>query len=105
MRRAPQELREVLDRVQGELAPLDRLAAIQRHWREAVGDHIAAEAWPDGERDGLVIVRCRSSVWAAELTMLEGPLLGQLNERLPRERHARGLKFTAAPARGRRPRP
>ena len=101
MRRHPQELSSVLGRVQEQLAPPDRLAAVQRHWREAVGEQVAEECWPDGERDGVVTVRCRSSVWAAELTMLEQALLEQLNERLPRERQARALKFTAAPASGR----
>ena len=103
MRRRPQELRSVLDRVQEQLAPPDRLAAVQRHWREAVGEQVAEESWPDGERNGVVSVRCRSSVWAAELTMLEEALLQELNERLPRDRQARALKFTAAPASGRAP--
>jgi predicted nucleic acid-binding Zn ribbon protein len=98
MRRAPKELRSVLATFQSQLAPPDRLAAIQQHWREAVGEEVAEEAWPDGERDGVVVVRCRSAVWAAELTMLEEALLGQLNERLPRERQACALKFTAAPS-------
>jgi predicted nucleic acid-binding Zn ribbon protein len=101
MRRAPRELRDVLGSVQERLAPADRLAAVQQHWLEAVGEQVAQEAWPDGERGGVVTVRCRSAVWAAELTLLEEALLGQLNDRLPRERQARGLKFTAAPASGR----
>jgi predicted nucleic acid-binding Zn ribbon protein len=101
MRRPPQELRVVLGRVQERLAPPDRLAAVQQHWLEAVGEQVAEEAWPDFERDGVVTVRCRSAVWAAELTLLEEALLGQLNNRLPRERQARALKFTAAPASGR----
>jgi predicted nucleic acid-binding Zn ribbon protein len=101
MRRPPRELASVLAQVQERLAPPDLLAAVQRHWRDAVGEQVAAEAWPDGERGGTVTVRCRSAVWAAELTMLEEALLGQLNERLPRERQARALKFTAAPPRRR----
>jgi predicted nucleic acid-binding Zn ribbon protein len=91
----------VLDSVQERLAPPDLLAAVQRRWRPAVGEEVACEAWPDAERSGVVTVRCRSAVWAAELTMLEESLRGQLNERLPRERQVRSLKFTAAPARGR----
>jgi predicted nucleic acid-binding Zn ribbon protein len=97
MRRRPQELRGTLDRIQDRLAPPDLLAAVQRHWREAVGERIAEEAWPDGERGGRVTIRCRSAVWAAELTMLEAALLEQLNERLSGERQVLALKFTAAP--------
>jgi predicted nucleic acid-binding Zn ribbon protein len=101
MRRPPQELGSVLARVQTQLAPPDLLAAVQRHWREVVGDQVAEESWPETERDGRVTIRCRSAVWAAELTMLEQTFLRELNERLPGERKAGALKFTAAPSRGR----
>jgi predicted nucleic acid-binding Zn ribbon protein len=97
-RRRPQELRTALDRWQAQIAPADLLSAAQSQWREAVGEQVAEEAWPDRERDGRLTVRCRSAVWAAELTMLEEALLGQLNQRLPKERQVRALKFTAAPA-------
>jgi predicted nucleic acid-binding Zn ribbon protein len=102
-RRRPQELRAALDRWQTEIAPADLLSSAQSHWREAVGPEVAAEAWPDRERQGRLTVRCRSAVWAAELTMLEETLIRQLNERLPKERQVRALKFTAAPAGGRFP--
>jgi predicted nucleic acid-binding Zn ribbon protein len=102
-RRRPQELRTALERWQARSAPADLLSMAQARWREAVGEQVADEAWPDRERDGRLTVRCRSAVWAAELTMLEEALLGQLNGRLPKERQVRGLKFTAAPTRGRLP--
>jgi len=86
----------VLGPVQESLAPPDLLAAVQRHWRAVAGDQVAEEAEPVAEDDGRVTIRCRSAVWAAELTMLEKALLEQLNERLPRERQARSLKFTTA---------
>ena len=89
----------MIERYESRLTPPDLLAAVQRRWREGVGDEIAEESWPEAERDGTVTVRCRSAVWAAELTMLAETLLGQLNERLPRERQVRSLKFTAAPSR------
>ena len=98
MRRRPQELGTVIGRLQAQLAPPDLLAAVQRHWRHVAGDQVAEESWPEAERDGRVVFRCRSAVWAAEMTMLEEALLRQLNERLPRERQARALKFTAAPS-------
>lgn len=99
MRRRPQELRGAIEEIQDRLAPPDLLAAVERHWREAVGDQVAGEAWPDGERDGRVTVRCRSAVWAAELSMLEQALLERLNERLSGGRQVLGLKFTTAPPR------
>jgi predicted nucleic acid-binding Zn ribbon protein len=97
MRRRPQELRTALDQVQDRLAPPDLLAAVQRHWSEAVGEQVAEEAWPDGEHGGRVTIRCRSAVWAAELTMLEAVLLEQLNGRLSGDRQVLALKFTAGP--------
>ena len=102
-RRRPQQLAAALDPIQDRLAPPDLLAAVQRHWRGAVGDAVADEAWPDTEHGGKVTIRCRSAVWAAELTMLEKTLLEQLNERLPKERQALALKFTAAPPSRRSP--
>jgi predicted nucleic acid-binding Zn ribbon protein len=104
VRRRPQELRVVLERVQERLAPADLLAAVQRHWRPAVGDEVADEAWPEAERAGRVTIRCRSSVWSAELTMLEETLLARLNQRLPRGRQARALKFVTATVSSRSPR-
>jgi predicted nucleic acid-binding Zn ribbon protein len=103
MRRRPQELGHVLDRLQEQLAPPDLLAAVQRHWREVAGDQVAEESWPEVERDGRVIVRCHSAVWAAELTMLEPTLLERLNERLSGGRRVRALKFTAGPSGSRLP--
>jgi len=103
MRRPPRELGEVLGPVQERLAPPDLLAAVQRHWREAAGELVADEARPDSERGGQVTFRCRSAVWAAELTMLAESLLEQLNQRLPRQRQVLALKFTAAPSRRQSP--
>ena len=102
MRRRPQPLGPAIGAIQARLAPPDLLADVQRHWAEAAGEEVAAEAWPDSERAGAVTVRCSSAVWAAELTMLASELLERLNERLPRERQVRALKFTAGPKTGSR---
>jgi len=92
----------VLGRVQAELAPAGLLPAVQREWRAAVGEAIAAEAWPELERGGTVTVRCRTAVWAAELSMLAEGLVEQLNGRLPEGRRVSALKFSAGPARSSR---
>jgi len=55
--------------------------------------------WLDDSFDvvtGFNAFQYAANLWAAELTMLEKTLLEHLNERLPRERQARSLKFTAA---------
>jgi predicted nucleic acid-binding Zn ribbon protein len=102
VRRRGRTLGAALGEIQARLAPPDLLADVQRHWSAAAGEQVALEAWPDSERAGVVTVRCRSAVWAAELTMLAEQLLEGLNERLSRERQVRALKFTAAPKQGSR---
>jgi predicted nucleic acid-binding Zn ribbon protein len=78
--------------------PLTLLAAVQRSWTSAVGDRVAMEAEPVAERAGIVTVSCRSSVWAAELTMLAPTLVEQLNERLESAASLRALQFVTRPS-------
>jgi predicted nucleic acid-binding Zn ribbon protein len=95
MRRRPHDLSGALERMQEELAPPGLLATVQRRWRPAVGERVAEEAVPVSERAGVVTVRCRSSVWAAELTMMAETLRSKLNESLGEDRQVRALRFTA----------
>jgi predicted nucleic acid-binding Zn ribbon protein len=73
--------------------PATLLAAVQRVWRDAVGDAIAAEATPVGERDGVVTVACRSATWAQELDLLGGEIAAKVGSRLPPGTAFRGLRF------------
>jgi hypothetical protein len=51
----------------------EALAAVARAWPRAVGELVAREAWPVRlQRDGTLVVHCRSSVWASELSLLAG---------------------------------
>ena len=59
------------------------LADVQARWAQVAGDHIAKEAEPVAEREGVVTVRCSSGVWASELSMMSASLLGRLNEGRP----------------------
>jgi predicted nucleic acid-binding Zn ribbon protein len=63
-------------------APLTDLAAAQTAWREAVGEAIAAAAEPVAEHDGVLTVRCQSSTWAQELSLMEAELLERLRQHL-----------------------
>jgi predicted nucleic acid-binding Zn ribbon protein len=78
-------------------APATLLASVQRLWREVVGEAIAAEAEPVAEREGVVRVSCRSSVWAQELDLLGPELTKRLNARL--ESPIAGLRFAPDAAR------
>jgi predicted nucleic acid-binding Zn ribbon protein len=78
-RRAPRPLSLSLAPVAQAAAPATTLARVQACWTDAVGDGVAAETEPASERDGVLTVRCSSSVWAEELHLLSGELLPRLN--------------------------
>jgi predicted nucleic acid-binding Zn ribbon protein len=102
-RRAPRPIAAALAGVVDELAPATTLAAVQRAWAGVAGEAIAREAEPVAEREGVVTVACRSSVWAQEIELLAGDLVPRLNEALGASAGApavRSLKVTAS-----RPRP
>jgi len=74
-RNAASSVRELVDR----LAPATTLAQIQRHWRAAVGDAVAAQATPTGEAGGVLTVTCSSAVWAQEIDLMSVTLIASLN--------------------------
>jgi predicted nucleic acid-binding Zn ribbon protein len=80
------------------LQPASLLAEVQRVWPDAVGAALAARAHPTAARDGVVHVTCESAVWAHELTLMSGELLGLLEVHLGRGT-VRELKCSAAPGR------
>jgi predicted nucleic acid-binding Zn ribbon protein len=98
-RSAPRPLSVALGRVSARLEPPTVLARVQGCWVEAVGDVVNAEAQPVSEREGVVTVSCRSSVWAEELKMMGPDLCERLNAALG-EAAVAELRFSAA--RGRR---
>jgi predicted nucleic acid-binding Zn ribbon protein len=81
--------------VTAQLEPATVLARVQGCWAEAVGDVVSAEAQPVTEREGVVTVSCRSSVWAEELKMMGPDLRGRLNAALGDDAVTE-LRFTAA---------
>ena len=102
-RQGPRPLAAALERVVGELAPPTTLARVQSCWAPVAGEAIAREAEPVAEREGVVTIECRSSVWAQEIELLGADLVERLNEALgphPGPPPVRALKVSAA--RGRR---
>lgn len=81
-RRAPRRAGPAVEALTGRLAPVTPLGAVQRAWPAVVGPLVAAEAEPVSERGGVVEVRCRSSVWAQELTFMAPDLTRRLNAAL-----------------------
>ena len=87
-----------LEQLRDDLAPHTLLAEAQRHWKEAVGEAIAAEAQPTAERSGVLTVSCSASVWAQELDLMSPAILERLNALLPGAPLSR-LRCVAVPVR------
>lgn len=66
----------------GDLAPPTTLAAVQKVWPTVAGEALGRAATPVAERDGVVTLRCRESVWAQELELLSPMLVTRLQEAL-----------------------
>jgi predicted nucleic acid-binding Zn ribbon protein len=98
-RRDPRPLSGAIAALADRLAPVTTLAAVQRVWAQAVGELVAAHADPTGERDGVLVVTCASSVWAQELDLMAPQLVERLNRALGEPR-IRTLRCQATPARG-----
>jgi predicted nucleic acid-binding Zn ribbon protein len=98
-RREPRRLGHAVTALADRLAPLTLLAEVQRVWAAAVGEAIAAQAEPTGERDGVLVVTCSSAVWAQELDLMGPELVTRLNAHLEGG-EVRSLRCQAIAARG-----
>ena len=98
-RRAPRPASEAMRGLLEGLAPQTLLADVQRVWPDVVGDTIAAEATPTGDRGGTLTITCRSAVWAQELDLMGPDLVGRLNAALGADLVV-ALRCSAAPPRG-----
>src|SRR5690349_9590766 len=83
MERLERDIHRELGRFDGlPPAQLQRLVEI---WAEAVGETIAANAWPARlARDGTLHVATSSSVWAFELAQLAPQILEKLGDDAPK---------------------
>jgi predicted nucleic acid-binding Zn ribbon protein len=81
-RRGPRSVAHAVRAVRESAVPATPLAAVQAVWAEAVGESIAAAAQPVSERDGVLVVRCESGVWAEQLDLMQGEVLERLTARL-----------------------
>ncbi len=98
-RREPRPAGHAVAALADRLAPLTLLADVQRVWPRAVGEIVAAQAEPTGERDGVLLVTCSSAVWAQELDLMGPDLVAQLNALLRGDR-VRALRCRAVAPRG-----
>ena len=98
-RREPRRAGLAVAALADRLAPLTLLAEIQRAWPHIVGELVAAQAEPTGERDGVLVVTCSSAVWAQELDLMAPDLIERLNAALEAG-SVRALRCQAVSARG-----
>jgi predicted nucleic acid-binding Zn ribbon protein len=98
-RRDPRPVGHAIVALADRLAPLTLLAEVQRVWQEAVGELVAAQAEPTGERGGVLVVTCSSAVWAQELDLMAPALVARLNGLLGGP-HVQALRCQAIAARG-----
>jgi predicted nucleic acid-binding Zn ribbon protein len=98
-RPAPRHLRVALERAAESAAPPGLLADVQAVWPDVAGPVVAQEAEPVSERDGVVTIVCRSSVWAQELELLGRDLEERLNARLSGLGRVLRLRFRNHPPR------
>jgi predicted nucleic acid-binding Zn ribbon protein len=98
-RRQPRPLGYAVAALADRLAPLTLLAEVQRVWPAAVGEAIAAQAEPTGERGGVLVVTCASAAWAQELDLLGPELVARLNASLEGG-EVRSLRCQTVAARG-----
>ena len=81
-RKRPRRLGDTLDALMQSVAPQTPLAGVQGVWAEVVGEAVAGVTEVMSEQEGVVTVRCESSVWANELQMMGPRLLARLSAEL-----------------------
>jgi hypothetical protein len=88
---------DMVRRELGRFGTAGEMADVVEAWPGAVGDTIAANAWPARlARDGTLHVNAGSSAWAFELGQLENEILPRLREALEAG-GPRRLKFAPGP--------
>lgn len=93
----PEPIGRAVRRELGRFGPAAGMGAIVAAWPRAVGEAIAASAWPARvARDGTLHVATASSAWAFELTQLENTMVERLREHLGAEAPRR-LRFAVGP--------
>jgi hypothetical protein len=81
----------------GRFGTAGSMADLVAAWPGAVGETVAANAWPARfARDGTLHVATSSSAWAFELTQLAGEVTARLREALGKDAPAR-LRFAPGP--------
>jgi predicted nucleic acid-binding Zn ribbon protein len=78
-RAAPRPFSLALEDLTATLVPATTLARVQQVWEQTLGARIAEAGTPVSEHEGVLMVVCADSVWAAELEIMGPELVERLN--------------------------
>jgi predicted nucleic acid-binding Zn ribbon protein len=83
--RDPRGLGNIVDALTQELGWNPQLAqsALLVNWADIVGEETAKHSEPEVITDGVLMVRCASSAWAAQLRSMNLQLLAKISSRFP----------------------
>lgn len=83
--RDPRGLGSIMDALTSDLGwkPLLAQSELLGGWVEIAGSETAAHSRPESIGDGVLIVRCESTAWAASLRMMGNRLIGEISTRFP----------------------
>lgn len=83
--RRPITAADSLDQMLGEFNWTSKLekATLFTQWEKVVGPESAAASFPEDLERKILNVRCRSTAWATQLRLLEGPILVKIHELHP----------------------
>lgn len=95
LRRRPQLVNDVLRMALKKYGLDEEISRYEfvLHWKEIVGEPIAAVAQPESFKNGLLTVRVKNSAWAQELTFQKSVILGRLKRYLKHGQEAREIFF------------
>ena len=78
----PRSLGQAISDFRTDISPASRVASVQAVWNEVVGERISAVTEVIEEREGTVLIECKSSVWAQELELMAPRILARLKDRI-----------------------
>lgn len=76
----PKSLGKAISDLRSELSPATPVVAVQAVWNEVVGEKIAAATEVIEEREGTVLIECKSAVWAQELELMAPGIIARLDQ-------------------------
>ena len=76
---------EAMDRFMRHLksAPVDTLTGLGASWEEIVGPRMSAVSRPVSLIEGVLLISCDDSTWAAQLKWMEQSICGTVRKRFP----------------------